>query len=112
MPSRNKALKDFSVVSAGTQDIIESPIIPNNETWVIRVFGAADINLGDNKSSVYVLRFGNSITRVLSLTGDTKELNLQLEIVGNGVEKLNIIRMNKSGFDKEMPTWVEAYKRV
>ena len=98
-------------VLATTNDTKESPVVPNGKTWVIKNIGACDINLGDNKSSVYVFRFGTDIIRILSLTGNTQEIELRKEFTGDGAKTFNIIRYNKSGFDKEMPCWASAYER-
>lgn len=104
---------ETSVLAAGATDVKgPSAAIPNGETWIIRTFGAADINKGDSKSTVYILRFGTEIIRVLSLTGDTRELELKIDITGNGADKVNVVRRNESGYDKECAFWITAYKRA
>lgn len=100
-----------SSINAGQQNTTEHPqAIPNGKKWIIDNFGCADINLGDNISSVYILRFGTEVIRIVSLTGDTKDFNLGIEIVGDGVKKLNVIRQNRSSHDKELPCWIMAHE--
>jgi len=100
-----------SIVGAGLNSTYDFPIILNGVVWMVTHFGAADMNLGDNKSSVYVLKWGSDIERIISLTGNTSEIALNKEFTGDGVKKLSILRMNKSGFDKQLPCWIRAYQR-
>lgn len=107
--------KSFIIVSqlaSNSSDSLETPALGDGERWNIEKFGAADINLGDNKSSVYVLKFGNEILRIFALTGDTQEVDLNQDIIGNGTKKISVIRYNKSGFQKECPVWFRASKRT
>lgn len=106
----NKSKTITSVVNAGLSDIFEFPVLPNGEIWVLKTLGAADINMGDNKSSVYILEFSPEIW-ILSLTGNTQQIFLDKEIVGDGIIKLKITRINNSGSNKRLPVWVHAYKR-
>lgn len=107
----NKNIMIHSVVAAGATDPYETPAIPAGKIWVLKNFGAADINLGDSKSSVYVLMFGTEVIRIISLTGNTREIPLKKEITGDGAKKVKILRMNKSGEAREMPVWLTAYQR-
>ena len=101
-----------STVAANSQDIVEHPMaIPSGKLWVIRKFGAADINLGDSKSTVYVLRFGTEILRIISVTGNTYEPDFRFELTGDGSSKINVVRQNKSGFEKICPFWVSAFSK-
>jgi len=67
--------------------------------------------MGDNKSSVYALKFGDDILRIISVTGNTHEIIMNKEITGNGTKTVKIIRMNKSGVEKQLPCWLTAYER-
>ena len=107
-----KDIINVSNLNSGSQDVIEYPnAIPNGKIWVIGCFGGIDINLGDSKSSVYILRFGTDILSAISLSGNTKELTIHKEIIGDGTKKLNVVRQNKSGFNKDLVFWVKAQER-
>lgn len=88
------------------------PAIARGKNLVLRRFGAIDINLGDNKSSVYVLQWGSGSTfqtiRVLSLTGDTKEIEFKKELEGDGTKHLRVSVQNSSPTSKKMAFWIEA----
>jgi len=107
----NKDKIIHSALSAETNDTYEFPAIPTGATWVIKNFGACDINLGDGKSSVYVLMYDADIIKMLSLTGNTYETTINKEFLGDGNKKIKIKRYNKSVFNKEMPAWIKAYKK-
>ena len=110
MSSKSIMLTD--VVNAGLTDVYDYPsAIPAGKKWVINKFGAADIDLGDSISSVFVLRFGSDVIRILSLTGNTQEVEIKREIVGDGATLINIVRINKSAHNKELPAWVDGYER-
>lgn len=108
-----KRLKDFTKVVAGKLDsIVAFNPIPNNKTIKITLFGAADINMGDNKSSVWILQWGKTgdwnILRILSLTGTTQDLKLKESLIGDGVKSLRVVRKNYSSTEKELPFWIEG----
>jgi len=101
-----------SSLGAGANDNPEYPsAIPNGETWMIEDFRAGDINLGDNKSSWYVLRFGTEIIEFISVTGNTQTVKVDQEFTGDGTKKINVLRFNESGFAKKCGFKVMAYKR-
>jgi len=100
-----------SVVQPGASEPFEFPkAVPAGERWTIKAFGAADINTGDNKSSVFILRFGTEIVRILSLTGNTRELPIMETIEGDGTKKVSIERINTSSEAKRLPCWLLAFK--
>jgi hypothetical protein len=98
-------------VNGGQTKTIEYPTaIPNNEIWVIDLIGACDINEGDSKSTVYILKFGNEILKVISCTGNTFESDKKIQITGDGTKKLNAQIINNSTYDKACPMWMEGHK--
>lgn len=113
----NKSVIYTDEVSAGGQDIQEFPIIPLGEKWIITKFGGADIQFsGDGASSVYVLQWGSAgnweTLRILSISGDTKDLEMGKEVTGDGVNRIRLIRQNKSSTNaRELPVWIDAYSR-
>jgi len=110
MAEKNKLIT--STVNAGATSVENySAAVPTGKIWVIKEFGGADINLGDNKSSIYVLRFGSDILKILTYTGNSGTVLMNEEITGDGVKKVNVVRMNKSGSTKELPFWIKAYER-
>ena len=107
--------KSFILVSnlnAASNDLYETPVIPLNDVWMLKEFGACDVNLGDSKSSVYVLFFGSEVLKIISVTGNTCNIAISQEIIGNGADTIKIRRYNNSGFTKQMPVWLKAFKRV
>ena len=110
---RNMSAKEIilsNVINSGTSETFEFPkAIPANEIWTIKEFGAADINMGDNISSIYVLRFGTDIIKIIALTGNTHEFILNKSLKGDGLKKLNVYVSNKSGFSKQMPFWIKGF---
>lgn len=99
-------------VGAGVMDDVMSyPVIPAKKTFVIKLFGGADINMGDNKSSVWILQYGKNeawdTIRILALTGCTKDLLMKYPLIGDGTRNVRIIRRNYSGTTKELPCWIE-----
>lgn len=99
-----------SAIAGATNDIINHPqIIPNGQKWVIDSFGAVDADNGDNISTVYVLRFGTDILRVISVSGNTVEIRPDYEITGNGSDRVNVIVQNKSATAKDYAFWVDAH---
>jgi len=109
--ARHRILKNEKL-SAGSSGNKDFPPIPSKKTLKLRSFGAADINMGDNKSSVWVLQWGAignfETIRVLSLTGFTKEILFKRELIGDGVKFLRVKCINNSGFEKDLPFWVEG----
>ncbi len=106
-----KFSKIFSQNVSGSENK-DFPAIDNGKNLVLRKFGAIDINNGDNKSSVYILQWGSGTSfqtiRVLSLTGDTKELDFKKELKGNGTKHVRVKVQNSSAVEKAMAFWVEA----
>ena len=110
----NKTKVESQIVTASSQEIKSYPIIAIGKRWQIRKFGAVDVNNGDNKSSVYILQWGKAGTweniRVISLTGNTCELQDIGEFIGDGEKILRVIMQNKSAQDKDLVFWFDAYE--
>jgi hypothetical protein len=101
-----------SNLNGGDNDNPTHPVaVPAGEKWVISAFGAADIQKTDPKSTLYILRFGSDIIKVISATGDTYNIAMKHEITGDGAKQLNVQRFNFSSDNKPCPFWIEAYKR-
>jgi len=111
MADRSK--KILTNLAAGTSDTTDLAPIANGKTLVITKFGGADINLGDNKSSAYLLQWGvvGSFIEVaaIALTGNTFEYQLSEPLIGNGVKFIRITRQNNSASLKRCPVWVKGY---
>ena len=110
----DKTFKNFSDVSAGVMnDTTEhDEAIPAGKKWVLQQFSAGDINYGNNKSSGYIIRFGNEILRFFVYTGSSDKVNLAIEVVGDGVKKINVIRRNYDTVNKPLPFVLEMYERL
>ena len=88
--------------------------VPNGKTIVLRNFGAIDINNGDNVSSVYRLLWGSGSTfqllRIISITGDTKELPMKRSLKGDGVKHLRVRCINGSAANKDLVFWIDRFE--
>jgi len=103
-----------SALGAGANDTQSLAAIAAGDVWVITEFGAADINKGDNLSSLYILKWNGTILDggIISATGCTVSLNRNWEITdGDGIKQLTVERYNTSGSLKQMPVWLIGYKR-
>ncbi len=113
MATKSQVIRENT--GAGIQTIKNSPIIPSGQTWVVKTFGAADIDLGDNKSSYYVLQWGSGVTfediRILALTGATFEVELKRDFEGDGAKFLRVVMKNNSGAAKDLSFWYDAYSK-
>jgi hypothetical protein len=111
MSARN--LKVLTTLGAGATDTNDTPAIPAGKTLTVTKFGAADINMGDSKSSAYLLQWGivGSFIEIgaIALTGNTFELSLNEQLLGNGAKFLRITRQNNSASLKRCPVWVKGY---
>jgi hypothetical protein len=113
----NRDITKLNTLTALSNDNVDGAAIPAGKKLTISKFGAADINLGDNKSSYYILRWGNpgvgfEELAVISVTGGTYEFNLKMERTGDGTKFLRIQRNNNSLVDKRCSAWVKAYDNV
>lgn len=112
----DRTIRVLSNLAAGATDTTDSPVIPNGRTLTISRFGGADVNLGDNKSSAYLLQFGTVGSfvdlGVIALTGNTIELAIGVSVLGNGAKFLRITRQNNSASLKRCPVWVRGYDNV
>lgn len=108
MSSRSKNILVIQNVGAGQSYTWESTVVPNGARWHIKKFGAIDINIGDHKSSIYKLKWGSVDYRPISLTGNTYQIDIDEEIVGDGSKKLSVQMYNTSGQAKQLSFWIKA----
>jgi len=108
----NKDIIEIINVPANTQDVYDSlPNIPLNDVWKIKSFGACDLNNGDNKSSFYLLKYGNTNICPICITGNTVEININKEFKGDGNNKFTVVYKNNSSESKNLAFWIRAVKR-
>lgn len=107
----SKSIMQTQSVLGGDTYIYESPIIPNGSVWVIKKFGAAVPRLNDHYSANIILRIGTDIIRILTLCGNSSDVDINTEIIGDGIKKLNIIIQNQSIVEKTIAFWFDAYER-
>ena len=111
-------IREQPIVKAGESVKFEMPFtVPNDETYLVHGFGGADINLGDNKSTIFSMLFGKDganekreIVDCIVATGNTSHSPKTFSIKGDGEKKLFILVKNYSGFDKQCPFWLEMQK--
>ena len=109
MAAKN-TIKIISMSASSNQtEVVGTP--PLNEVWVIKKFGCADMNTGDNKSSVFILKYGTDNIRIVTLTGAIKELDISHEITGDGTKELKVFIQNSSGGAKQVGFWIDGYSR-
>ena len=101
--------RTINAVTGGSNK--DFPPIPDGKTIVLKNFGAIDINNGDNVSSVYRLLWGSGSTfqllRIISITGDTKELPMKRPLRGDGVKHLRVRSINGSATAKDLVFWID-----
>ncbi len=111
MSTRN--LKVLTTLAAAGTDTNDTAPVASGRTLTVTKFGGADINMGDSKSSAYLLQWGvvGSFIELgaIALTGNTFELSLNEQLVGNGAKFLRITRQNNSATLKRCPVWVKGY---
>lgn len=107
----DKTFIEISKVGAGQNDTIELPIIPLGDTWMLDMFLVSDINVGDNKSSFYILKWGEDNILPASVTGDTFALHISKDFTGDGQKRFSVVRYNTSTQEKNMPFVIRAQKR-
>ena len=108
----NKDMVEIINVEADTQEIYDAlPVIAEGEVWKIKSFGACDINIGDHKSSFYLLKWGNVNVCPISLTGNTIEIPIDRDFTGDSVKKFTIVYKNNSSSAKNLAFWIRATKR-
>lgn len=100
-------------LTAGSTDTNDSSPIPNGKIVMITAFGGADINLGDSKSSAYLLQWGTvgAFTDIaaIAFTGGTFEYKMNASFLGDGSKFFRIMRQNNSASNKRCPVWVKGF---
>jgi hypothetical protein len=111
----DKTVVNITNLNAGLTDNINLGLIPPGAVWKVQSFGATDINLGDHKSTMYVLRWGAGATwtniRPISLTGNTVEILIEQDFVSHPSYQLNVLRWNRSAYNKYCSFWVKIVER-
>jgi hypothetical protein len=92
---------------------VNAPAIANNKYWVIKKFGAVDI---DKQGSIYILQHNLSGTwesiRAISLYGNTFELSIDKEYKGNGTGNFRIQMINNIQSQRQFCFWYDIVERV
>ena len=98
-------------VAAGGQSTENFTITPDKKSFVPRAFGGADINLGNNKSSIYILEWGTpgsfDTVAIVSATGTTESTILKEQYEGDGVKYARVILMNTDSAAKDLVCWLD-----
>lgn len=109
----DRTIKKFSSVPATTTDTFNSGVIPAGKKLYIIKIGGADLNTGDNKSSLFVVQFGSGAAfdeiAVFTATGSAYEFDVKEELLGDGVKFLRLTRQNNSAVAKRIMLWVKGY---
>lgn len=113
MARQNRAMKVFSSVASGATVNTDSSVIPNGQQIQLTVFGASDVNIGDNKSATVQLQFGSGATFTtlwaLGVTGTPYEKQLTNIITGDGTSFIRLVRTNNSASAKNIGAWLEGF---
>jgi len=103
----------LTTLAASGSDANDTPPVPSGVAAVVTVFGGADINLGDGKSSAYLLQWGTvgsfQDVAVVSVSGNTFEQRIDQSFLGDGQKFFRIMRQNNSSFAKRCPVWLKGY---
>lgn len=94
-------------VSPNQSKIYSFEKVKPGKKWLIHKFGCADINMGDNISSLYALRFDEEIVKLITVTGSRDEVEVNLDVSSKDVQ-VSVLAMNRSSHEKEMPFWIEG----
>ena len=103
-------------VSAGSVDVLTSPIIPNGQIWQITRIIMADKAINDGISGGFLVDFGSGGTREILtaayLLGNTMIVPISKVFAGDGVKRFRFIRENNAAIAKKMFLMVEGFKRI
>lgn len=109
----NRSIKVFTSVAANTTVNTDSAVIPNGTKIRLVSVTGADVNTGDNKSSLFLIQWGSGSTFTevcaFTATGSTVFLPLSDELIGNGVNFIRITRQNTSATAKRVIVWLRGY---
>lgn len=101
-------------VGAGSQELAELPVIPQNEVWRITRFGGSEVGTGDGKASVVALQLWDGTAwqtvRGFGVVSAVAEVELSRDVRGDGTRKLRVVRVNRSTAAKQIIAWLEGFK--
>ncbi len=99
-----------SNVDAGATDVQASDIIPDGAVVRLSSFGGLDPNVGDNKSSIIGIQWGNSTKwKTIRAGGSgTFDFNVKLDFKGDGTKRFRLVRKNNSATAKPLICWLFA----
>jgi len=108
-----QSMINTTVLNGGVSETIDINTPPAGVELVINLFGAGDIKLADDKSTVYGLMWDGQFVpgAMFSLTGNTRDAHIKEGFVGDGTKKLQVYRKNYSADDKICPFWIVGYYR-
>ena len=93
------------LLNAGQSQTFDSQPIPDGVKIQIKEFSGTDINMGDNKSSWYRIQWGvngnfEEVTTPIAVTGNTSQVKVNREYVGDGNKFFRVTAKNESGSNK------------
>jgi len=109
----DKSVIEINNVAGGAVTNKDFPVIPSGKRYRIVKFGGLDANNGDNKSSSYRLRWGDpgggfEDVRLIALSGNTYEYNVNKTITGDGTKFIRVQCTNGSTAAKILVFWIDA----
>ena len=107
----DRSIIEIMAVSAGGTEIYQTSVIPIGKGYVIKKLGASVPATNDGYSCSLLLKYGADPIRAISLNGNTIELSVMREIVGDGSKKLSVTIQNPSSTSKQVAFWIDAYER-
>lgn len=96
-------------VTAGGTAVETFPIIPSGIMLTLKMFGGADLAIGDGIDSWAALQWGSGATWETVRVG-TKMWNLHMkhDFLGDGTKRFRLVRKNESTTDKKIVVWIES----
>ena len=91
-------------------------VIPDGKTWRIRFFGGAATGKGADDSARVTLERREKesdswvVIRAMGLSQSAYQLEVDLEILGDGNRELRIVRKNGAGSPKDVTAWITGYE--
>lgn len=106
----SRTVKIMNVVAAGQAVNADSQPIAAGKTIRLKKLILSEQNLGDNKSSGVLVQWGSngSFEELAAgyVTGNTIEIQVDEDRVGDGVKFLRITRQNNSAQQKRIMAWL------
>ena len=99
-------------VAAGTTDLTTFPVVPTGKVWVLKRFGGALRDKGVVALQLRTATGPDVWATIRALTGPgSSEFTIDRSYTGDGVTRFRIARIEESGTDQDIVSWIEGYEK-